>query len=171
MHTKDPYDKRRQRNPGMNPKTHLTNPSSHRIPIVSKPCMQPNEQFSKDENLTSQPRTETFRQKPTAAEDSEQKVSIVVENPFDCLASFYFPEHADNNKSINSHMEVKTFESDDNMDTFPVNENCVVHKAEEEFNIVSENAFAQNQVSNTLDNLLSQSNHNLNLTQLQPELG
>ena len=127
----------------MNPKTHLTNPSSHRIPIVSKPCKQPNDQFSKDENLTSQPRTETFSLKPTSAEDSEQKVSIVVENPFDCLASFYFPEYVDNKRDK---------DAPEIMDTFPKIENFEFHEAEEEFNIVSANAFDQNQVFNDCNN-------------------
>ena len=103
--TKGHYEKRKQTNSGLNSKTHLSAPSSYRIPIVSRPCIQPRELFS-------QPRTETHSLKPAADQDRDQKVSIVVENPFDCLGSFYFPENADSNNSINSDIEGKIVESD-----------------------------------------------------------
>ena len=126
--TKGHYENRKQTNSGLNSKTHLSAPSSHRIPIVSRPCIQPRELFS-------QPRTGTHSQKPAADQDSDQKVSIVVENPFDCLASFYFPEHADTNKSINGDIEGKTVESDkiapEKSDTFPKIKNFEIHEAQE----------------------------------------
>ena len=102
---KGPYDKQRQTTSGL--KTHS---SSHRIPIVSRPSIviQAQEGFANSEMLTSQPRTETYNLNPIADQDSKQKVSIVVENPFDCLASFYFPEDVDNNKSVESNVVVKS---------------------------------------------------------------
>lgn len=65
-------------------------------------------------------------------QQSDQNIAVVVENPFDCLAPFYFPEHVEfNSISENDTVKSEKLASEHTYD---------FGKLEEEFNQQTENA-------------------------------
>ena len=100
--TKAPYEKRRQTNSKSSQKTDFFNLNSRRIPVVSRSYIPDQDPSAKQELSTSSPTTdpicpvlhhEISKRASAEIQESDQNVSIVVENPFECLASFYFPEY------------------------------------------------------------------------------
>ena len=112
--TKCPYEKRRQTNSKSSEKIDLFYKNSQRIPVVSRPYIQ-KEPNQKQESIISIPKADTTSlvtpipqeilqlTNPTI-QDSEKNVSIFVENPFECLASFYFPEHFEGSSNVGSEV-------------------------------------------------------------------
>jgi len=77
-----------------------------RIPVVSRPCIQPPDLISKSENTAEASLViplplELDQLETEQREHSEQNIQDEAGNPFECLASFYFPEHIEFDKNEN----------------------------------------------------------------------
>ena len=137
--TKSPYEKRRQTKSISSKKNDFLHLNSQRIPVVSRP------HFQKQELFNSTPSVDPFSiviplpheiSQLTSSHESEQKVSND-ENPFECLASFYFPEHVQLNEKFEDEA---TISDNDCISMDMQTKNIGIQEAEEEFNTHTESA-------------------------------
>jgi len=140
---KRPYDKRRKANSSTNPKTEAVNPHYHRIPIVSRPFVHNREMVNSDSVGVLPFSNEFSEMDHTNVAEQKQSVSIVVENPFDCLASFFFPEHVEFNKSIEDKKSKSEPIDPDYADAFSKSQANELQEAEEEFKFEPQNTEVQ----------------------------
>jgi len=99
---RSPYDRQRQPK-SKTLKTNIINQNPTRIPFVPRPSTQPRPSSQPPENnepsLVIPLPLELSQLETSSTRDSEHNTSDEAGNPFECLASFYFPEHVEFTRS------------------------------------------------------------------------
>ena len=143
-----------QTNSKTTPKTDSNPLNSQRIPVVPRPYIHYLNQSTSPQSTPPSslviPLPHEISQLPSSgSQESEQNVSIRVENPFECLASFYFPEHLDMTGGCGyTNVDYNT-KDNNNLALGNILENPEVQEAEEEFNINIENSSVTNKYNDS----------------------
>jgi len=130
-----------QTNSQTNAKTDIAHINCSRIPIVPSPYTINSSKPSVPPSSLVIPLPHEISQLPNSGnQETKQNVSIRVENPFECLASFYFPEHVDMTGGVGVPNVATNTSLHDYVALGNMSEYTELQEAEEEFKMETQTA-------------------------------